>query len=224
MMNGQEHVKKKEWSAHEKVIAHRPMAEFLAQALGENYEVVLHDLSDGEDHVVALFNGHISGRGEDHLEKLQHPYLVKYFMQNQHKDYLVHYSNKSVDGRKLLSSTYFIKDEDRRLVGCICLNSDISVYLELKEQLDRLIACTGTPIVLQLDRDTEADMSSIAGDILEQTLSGLDVGAMRTEEKRNVIEQLNKRGVFLLRGFVEEVARRLEISVQTVYRYLKELD
>ena len=38
------------------------MVEFLGEALGENVEVALHDLTSKEQEVVALANSHISGR------------------------------------------------------------------------------------------------------------------------------------------------------------------
>ena len=44
---------------------------------------------------------------------------------------------------------------------------------------------------------------------------------LTAREKREVVEELNARGVFLLKGVVTEVARRLSVSEQTVYRYLK---
>ena len=42
-----------------------------------------------------------------------------------------------------------------------------------------------------------------------------------TVEKKEVVDALNDRGVFLLKGVVSEVASRLDVSEQTIYRYLK---
>jgi predicted transcriptional regulator YheO len=44
---------------------------------------------------------------------------------------------------------------------------------------------------------------------------------MTPEEKKELVDALNDRGVFLLKGVVSEVADRLEVSEQTIYRYLK---
>ena len=44
---------------------------------------------------------------------------------------------------------------------------------------------------------------------------------MTTEEKKEIVEELNAKGVFLLKGTVAEVAQRLDVSEQTIYRYLK---
>ena len=178
------------------VAGYIPLADFLAKSLGNHYEVVLHDLSDGGDHVIALFNGHVSGRDAHSLSELKQPYLVEYFMQNQDKNFIANYSNRTPAGKVLASSTYFIKDDHQKLIGCICLNCDTSLYLELRDMLNQF---------------------------LEQTLSGLDLSSMRAEDKKDVIRQLNRRGIFLLKGTVDEVAHRLDISTQTLYRYLKDL-
>ena len=50
---------------------------------------------------------------------------------------------------------------------------------------------------------------------------GVEPGRMTVEEKRGVVEELDRKGNFLLRGAVGAVARRLEVSEQTVYRYLR---
>ena len=59
--------------------------------------------------------------------------------------------------------------------------------------------------------------------VLERVLSACKAAPSRltAREKREVVEELNARGVFLLKGVVTEVARRLSVSEQTVYRYLK---
>ena len=46
---------------------------------------------------------------------------------------------------------------------------------------------------------------------------------MLPEEKRQVVAQLSQRGFFNLKGAVSIVAKRLDVSEQTVYRYLKEI-
>ena len=120
----------------------------------------------------------------------------EYFLQNQDKNFIANYCNRTPAGKVLASSTYFIKDDHQKLIGCICLNCDTSLYLELRDMLNQF---------------------------LEQTLSGLDLSSMRAEDKKDVIRQLNRRGIFLLKGTVEEVAHRLDISTQTLYRYLKDL-
>ena len=39
-----------------------PMVTFISEICGKNYEVILHDVSDPENSVISIFNGHLSGR------------------------------------------------------------------------------------------------------------------------------------------------------------------
>ena len=41
------------------------LVKFLGQALGENYEIVLHNLEEDHFHIAAIENNHISGRDID---------------------------------------------------------------------------------------------------------------------------------------------------------------
>ena len=67
------------------------------------------------------------------------------------------------------------------------------------------------------------DVERMVYAVLDRVLSSCKASPARltAREKREVVEELNARGVFLLKGAVTEVARRLAVSEQTVYRYLK---
>ncbi len=43
------------------------------------------------------------------------------------------------------------------------------------------------------------------------------------DEKLEIIKTLNERGVFLMKGSVNEVAKELNCSEVTIYRYIREL-
>ena len=47
---------------------------------------------------------------------------------------------------------------------------------------------------------------------------------MLMEEKKEVVKAFKESGIFLIKGAVTEVAAQLEVSKQTIYRYLNELD
>ena len=47
---------------------------------------------------------------------------------------------------------------------------------------------------------------------------------LRISERRSIVSELYKDGVFSYKGKVAEVAQRLDVSEKTVYRYLRELE
>ena len=120
------------------------LVDFLADALGNNTEVVLHDVTDCKDSVVAIRNGHISGRQEGSsmtdlgLKVLQEG-------QESGKEYMAGYHGRAQDGTLLQASTYFIKDEDGSIIGMLCLNTDYSRILEVRDKMKDLMEIMGVP-------------------------------------------------------------------------------
>lgn len=104
---------------------YKTLVEFLGQALGSDYEVVLHDLSEGNNAIVAIANGHISGRSMGApLTALALRFLAD--KEYEQHDYKVGYRGVSRKNGHLRSSTMFIKDEEGRVIGMLCINFDPS--------------------------------------------------------------------------------------------------
>ena len=94
---------------------YKVMVEFLGQALGGDYEVVLHDLSEGHNAIVAIANGGISGRGVGApLTNMALRFLAD--REYERHDYKVGYRGVSRAKTELHSSTMFIKDEAGEMV------------------------------------------------------------------------------------------------------------
>jgi len=60
--------------------------------------------------------------------------------------------------------------------------------------------------------------------LLDGVLAGYDIPSERLtmEEKIQIVQALKKKGFFVLKGAVNEVASRLRISEASVYRYINE--
>lgn len=115
------------------------MVRFLGEALGPDTEVVLQDCNDFVHSIIAIANGHISGRtvGGPTTD------LVLSIWQNreyEHKDYLTRYSGTTEDGRKLVSSTFFIRDAGGEVIGFLCINRDTSSQDAAQEALQDISA------------------------------------------------------------------------------------
>jgi predicted transcriptional regulator YheO len=46
---------------------------------------------------------------------------------------------------------------------------------------------------------------------------------MTAEERMQIVSELERRGAFMVRGAVEVVAQRLDVSRFTIYGYLKQI-
>jgi len=91
---------------------YRTLVSFLGEALGPDYEVVLHDLTSEEGTIAAIVNNNISGRTEGApLSNMALRFIHGKVYENQ--PYVAGYQGASQAKGRLRSSTMFIKDGRR---------------------------------------------------------------------------------------------------------------
>ena len=214
------------------------LTEFLGAALGPDYEVALHDLTDKNRSIIAIANSHISGReiGAP-LTNVALSILMDKSYETQ--DYRLHYSGVSAGGKKLRSCTMFIK-QNGRLIGMLCINFDDSRYQALSNQILQL--CHPDLFAQRLFRSEEGgspppqspphrpetfrnSTEAVALDAIHHELERLGVSAERltSDERLQIITALEESGIFLLKGSVKDVAVGLRCSQASVYRYLAQI-
>ncbi len=218
---------------------YKPLVRFIAQVCGPSCEVLLHDLRDIEHSIVAIENGQVTGRK---IGDTMTDFGLRSVFDEQFQDceFVTNYEGSTRDGEKVLkSSTFYIRDDDGKVIALLCTNTDITDKIALRDRLDQEIRLPEgatldltQPDVVPHDRAAKkpekftVSMDELVEHILNQTMSELgfnDPVHMLPEEKRKCIRQLNARNLFLLKGAVGEVAKYLRISEPTVYRYLRSL-
>ena len=197
-----------------------PLVDFLGEVLGEDCEVVLHDLRDPEHSIRAIRHGQVTGRspGDSVTD-----YALEVLHQCADRPYRANYPGRLEEGGKALRlSSLFLRDGEGRLVGMLSLNQDLSRIREAHEALGRLLS-QGEVALPREEPPIHLSIGNLMHLQLERALRdrGVEPGRMTPEEKRGVVEELDRRGIFLLKGAVGTVARRLEVSEPTVYRYLR---
>lgn len=212
-----------------------PIASFIAAIIGPKCEVVVHDISDPEHSIVHIENGHISGRevGDASTD------LVLKILKSEayHEEaYIANYRASGKMGQSFRSSTYFIKNDQDKLVGLLCLNIDVT-HMEVAAEWIQHILQGGSnpyvaPVVDQAPKEEKQATEYLQGnadDLLEHMISSvtsrlkISPERLSSQEKIEVVRELNELGVFLLKGGVSQVANSLSISEPTVYRYLQKL-
>lgn len=205
---------------------YKPLVKFLAEVLGENCEIVLHDLEDFENSVIAIANGQISGRkvGDSLTD------LALNVLKDQDKlenGYLTNYTGKTFAGKKLKSSTYFIK-KDEKVVGMLCINIDVSKFVEARDLLDSFIGQSSELEKAETNNDYSEQFTSsieeLIDSIIENSIGDSEVHPKRmtADEKKEITKRLEDKGVFLLKNSVSKVAGKLYTSEATIYRYLND--
>lgn len=214
------------------------LTEFLGHALGPDYEVALHDLTDKNRSIIAIANSHVSGRQVGApLTNVALKILMDKSYEDQ--DYRLHYRGVSAAGKTLRSSTLYIK-QNGKLIGMLCINFDDTRFQSVSEDILRL--CHPDAFVetnFQLDETRIEDIppaaaaaesfhnsiDAVAGDAVARELLRLGVTADRLtpDERVQIIGSLEAGGIFLLKGAVKDVADALQCSQASVYRYLSQV-
>lgn len=206
-----------------------PMVDCIADFLGPNCEVVLHDILDLEHSIIKIRNGHITGR------KVGNPMTdVGFEMIRKAVDGLVilgNYNPRTKDGRLLKSNAINIKNPRGKHVGIICINFDISQISQLQQIFDQVSKtmqefayAKEEPKIKTKEEHFEHDMWTIIQEMIDKVIKekGKPADLFTKEKRQEVINSLDEKGVFFVKGAIHLVANALGISPPTIYRYLEE--
>lgn len=194
-----------------------PLVDFLAEVLGSNAEIVLHDFTDIENSVIAIRNGHISGRGIGAPATDLALRVIKDVALSS-QNYLTNYQGKSQIGKILRSSSFMIRNDIQQIVGMLCINIDES---EQQGDIKPLIMGTTDTAIERFSKTVD----DVTDESIQSVLSKIQMPPERLSqnEKIEIIKELNSNGVFLMKSSVYNIASRLKISEASVYRYLKKI-
>lgn len=213
------------------------LVEPLGRSLPASSEVVLHDLSRLPNSIVAIY-GDVTGRrvGDPATNLLLEAAVTGSFALNDA------YETVLPDGRRMRSTTMIIRDVAGNPAAALCINTDISVWINVHRIADAMLGNTSfptgdarpvgdavatiLPVAAEPVNETFVrDVEELATQLVEAALasSGVPVELMQKRHKLAVVRDLKARGMFLLRDAVEMVASALHVTRFTIYNYLNEL-
>lgn len=184
-----------------------PVVDCIADVLGPNAEVVLHDVSHPEHSVIMIRNGHVTGR------TLGAPLTDLGFFMLRESDKKIEtlgvYYSRTEDGKVLKCNGANLRDARGSIEAMLCVNIDVTAEANtVRNGTNGVAEHYGT--------DIEQVISTMISDATSQA-----AGALRQEQKMELIRALEARGVFLARGAVKRVAVALNMAVPTVYKYIQ---
>ena len=216
------------------------LVEFLGHILGPDYEIALHELKDDSNQIIAIANGELTGR---HLGSPLSNKMLEYLTSRLYEtqDYVLRFESMSVTGKKMCSNSLFIRGENGELAGLLCINFDASRYEELARRVmdlcggnqrrgvpsgTRLIADGNDPVETPVRSGYPTSIAGATASIVSQVVADypVEVDRLTQEEKMEIMDILNRKGVFLLKGSVSYVAQALHSSEASIYRYLGKLN
>lgn len=206
-----------------------PFVDFLGKTLGENYEVFLYDLKGPEHPIVAIANGHLSGRKVGFLMKDVMIKMLKKEQENNEDadDYLIRHDAIGRDGRRFKSSTKLIRNDFGEPIGALCINFNLEPMIATQEFFESIGAETTNL------RNLDVNKVIFAGEVFSDGNAGSlesiyehfidknpDIQLNKPHDRQKIVSAMYKEGFFQLRGAVSFCAEKLKISEPSVYRYI----
>lgn len=207
---------------------YKSITEFLFATFGETMEANVYEVGEDKKTRLCTKTKNSSKSHGDAIDKYLMPWIRHY---DKEQKYVAKIPMKEKNGDLSRISLHFIPNEKGKLVGVLCIKKNITPMVVAANFLNQnLRELTGGP-----ERNLETEVSkkgkleeentllSYSKYMIDEYLESLNtpVDAMSIDDRVKIVEVLNKKGVFQLKGNITEVAKRLDISEKTLYRYLK---
>jgi predicted transcriptional regulator YheO len=189
------------------------VAQGLAATFAPFCEVVVHDLLDPGQSILAIHNN-LSGRAvgepttELGLARIADP---------DYPQVIANYANQFADGRQAKSTSVGIKDSTGQYIAALCLNVDLTQFRSLQSMVGQFTAIDGATAGLTESLDP-AGAEAIRQRI-DQFAARLSTAprALKAAERRALLRELRESGSLEVRRAMEVVAQHLGVSRATVY-------
>ncbi len=190
----------------------------LAMEFGDGCEVVLHDLVHDYDHtIVEILNSHITGRSVGDCGSNLGLEVLRGTVKDGDRYSYVTYTR---DGKILRSSSMYIKDDEGKTIGALCVNLDITDTIKFEGFLKKFNQ-------FEIQEDTREVFVNNVSELLDYLLHeaentvGKPVGRMTRDDKLKFLKILDDKGAFLISKSGERVCKYMGVSKFTLYNYLE---
>lgn len=190
----------------------RQIAEGLGETLAPFCEVVLHDLTDPKNAILAIHNN-LSGR------KVGDPATELGLARIADPDYpqiIANYANSFADGRQAKSTSIGIKNVDGEYVAALCINVDLTIFTNLQGVIGQFISIDARRKVAESLNPAGAETIRAR---IDQYAAGLATTprALPAKARRELLRQLKATGCMEIRRSADIIAAHLGVSRATVY-------
>lgn len=213
-----------------------PVVRGLAKILGKDYEVNLHDVSIPERSLVLCENGYVTGRSEGG-PMTDFGLLMLQSEEYQSREGVFNYLAKNNRGELIKCSCIFIRDENDKIIGFLCINYDLKKAVAAQELIEGLLRVEMSGAGVEPAEEPGArfpepvresfaqDIDEVVGDSLAQVKRriGKPFKYLSKPEKKEVVRELHDKGFFLLKGSVDILAAEMGNTKFTIYSYIREI-
>jgi len=208
----------------DRLSAFLPLVDGLAALLGDDCEVVLHDLSAMPETIVAIEHGGVTGRD---IGDVPTDLMLRTLRRADGDSPSYRVYTSASKGRILRSLSVPLRDADGSVFGLLGVNFDVTSLTQAQASLAQLtgVASEDGVAVGAVDEIFSGDIREVLDGMLASILSevGKSPAEMSREEKMAVVRRLEEQGAFLVKRSAEQIAAGLDLSRYTIFSYLKEI-
>jgi predicted transcriptional regulator YheO len=195
------------------------LADVIVRTFGRNCEVAVHDFGDLRHSLVHIAGSVTKRRPGAPITDL----VVKAWRKegNAVTD-IANYQTNTKEGRILKSSTFFIRNKKGAVIGAVCINFDITDFLNSVALVENFVS-TDTLKELYISETFASSLNETIDSLIEQAVGeiGKQLPTMSKDERIRVVALLEEKGAFLIKGGVDHVALKMGVSKYTIYHYLR---
>lgn len=191
----------------------------MAAQFGSNCEIVLHDYENEYEHTIALIeNGHVTGRKVGDCGTNLGLEVLRGVLNGADQ---YNYRTQTADGKVLRSTSVYIEDDEGKVIGCLCVNMDITNFLSMETTIHALT--NGTEASNEIQEHISDNVNEILDNMIQDSIKfvGKPVATMTREDKIKGLRYLDSKGAFLIKRAGDRVAQFYDISKNTIYNYLE---
>ncbi|MBD1577126.1 hypothetical protein HC723_11850 [Vibrio sp. S11_S32] len=206
---------------HDILHAMENVVDGIAKMYGQHTEVVLHSLDSQSPSVVKIANGHITSRSSGA------PITNLAFLKlKEGRDVSDSYFSKTSEGKTLRSITTIVRNRTGEAIGLLCINSDMDVpmhaFIQTLLPTDQTVSFTDSASPETFAQNIDETIVSTIDTVKQEIWSNPTVSP--SKRNREVVTRLSELGIFKYQDSKQTAAEVLEISRDTVYLYLRELE
>lgn len=201
--------------------SYKIMIDGMAEDMGEGYEIILHSLQNLDRSVIKIINGHYTGREEGApITDLALSMLSKIAESKEIKSLC--YFTKDKAGVTLKSTTIPIVGENDRIIGLLCINFHTEISFAKMLSAFMPTSDNSTQIMENFTDNVDNLISTALEEARNKVLPNPKISA--ANKNKEIINNLYQKGIFNIKDSVLKISQILNISKNTVYLHIRNLE
>lgn len=200
--------------------SYKIMMDGLSAYLGDGYELILHSLEDLEHSVIKIINGHYTGRTEGAPITDLALTMLDQLKQDENLEARPYFNKKY--GSVLKSVTIPVIGEQKRIIGLFCIN----FHMELAFSTFISGFISDQPSWDHSPENFSKNADSLILSALNEAKDQIyaDAAISSSNKNKEIIRSLQQKGIFNMKDAVSTIAENLNISKNTVYLHLRNIE